>query len=239
MEPIHSTKNIVLDFWRLAIGQGDLAFAEKIIADQYIQHSSMVRDGKKGILEALEALAKTPKPSPTPKPVMRIITDRDLAAVHMLLEMNDRKMVLLDLLRVEDGLLVEHWDAILAIPAGVGSAIIDGPTLPAANSDTNENKLLVHRYVRGVLIYRQDDTDFIADDFIDHDLYNCLQKCSFERLHRVIGEGDLIVTQATGTINMKPHVLYDIFRVSEKKIVEHWNVHQLIPEKMPHGNKMV
>jgi len=239
MKHTTSSKEIVLDFWRRAIGQRDLLFAEKIISDQYIQHSAVVKDGKSGILESLEALSKMPKRPSDTKPLTRVIADRDMVAVHMLLEMGNQKLVLLDLMRVQDGLLIEHWDALQPVPDDTGNFIIEGLSIPINHDDSDENQRIITRYVREVLLKHEENAGYFADNFIEHDPYNCLQKCSFECVHRIIGEGDLVLIQATGTIASKPYVSYDIFRVSAGKIAEHWNVHQLIPEKMPHGNKMI
>jgi len=234
-----SSKEIVLDFWRLAIGQRDLLFAEKIISDHYIQHSASVKDGKKGILESLEVLAKLPTAPASGKPFMRVIADGELVAIHMLLEMGGRKLALLDLMRVQNGLLTEHWDAVQIIPEDVGNFMVADAMTADANGNDEENKGVISNYMNGVLFGQANNIHFIADNFVEHDPQDCLEKCSFDRLHRMIGENDLVLTQATGTINAKPHVLYDIFRVWKGKIVEHWNVHQLIPEKMPHSNKIV
>lgn len=240
MKHHNSSKEIVLDFWRLAIGQRDLLFARQVISDHYIQHSATVKDGKEGVLESLEALAKIPKQQNEIKPPMRVIADHDFVAVHMLLEIGGRRFALLDLMRVQDGLLVEHWDAMQIIPDSLGTSTVDGPTAPGGNRENHENKHLITNYVhRALLAHENNNAQFIADNFIEHDPHHCLQRCSFDRLHRVIGEGDLVLSQTTGTIESKPYVLYDIFRVSEGRIAEHWNVHQLIPEKMPHNNKMV
>ena len=56
-------KAIIRDFYRRVVGQGDLAFAEEIIADEYIQHSSSVKPGKAGLMEALSYMKQLPKPT--------------------------------------------------------------------------------------------------------------------------------------------------------------------------------
>ena len=61
-------KSIVRDFYRRAVSQGDIAFAEEIVADDYIQHSSAVKPGKAGLLEALNYMKQMPKPATTSTP---------------------------------------------------------------------------------------------------------------------------------------------------------------------------
>src|SRR5882762_4912086 len=77
METLSSNKEIVLDFWKRAIGQGNLEVAEQRIAEDYIQHSASGKPGKAALLEALAMLKQMPKPENPPKPFMRIIADGD------------------------------------------------------------------------------------------------------------------------------------------------------------------
>ncbi|MEL6226695.1 MAG: hypothetical protein AAFR01_06695, partial [Pseudomonadota bacterium] len=57
-------------------------------------------------------------------------------------------------------------------------------------------------------------------------------------LHRVVGEGNFVLTQAEGTWSGKSVAIYDLFRVADSKIVEHWDVIQEIPSEMAHTNGM-
>ena len=56
------------------------------------------------------------------------------------------------------------------------------------------------------------------------------------KLHRVVGEGNFVLTQAEGTWSGKPVAIYDLFRVADGQIVEHWDVIQEIPAEMAHTN---
>ena len=58
-------------------------------------------------------------------------------------------------------------------------------------------------------------------------------------MHIVIGEGDFVLTQSAGKFGILPHVVYDIYRLSNGRIVEHWSVKQQIPTEMAHNNGMV
>src|SRR5215212_5350813 len=122
-----SHKEIVLEFWRKAIGQGDLDLTEKLVSDNYIQHSAAGKPGKSGLLNALRMLKQLPKPNPQPKPFMRVVAEGEYVALHMLIEFAGKKMVVLDLVRIEDGLFAEHWDAVQMISELHSDFIIDGP----------------------------------------------------------------------------------------------------------------
>lgn len=63
---------------------------------------------------------------------------------------------------------------------------------------------------------------------------------SHSRIVRVIAEGDLVVlhvhlVREPGTTG---DAVMDIFRLADGKIVEHWDVIQQVPEKIPHENTM-
>lgn len=45
----------------------------------------------------------------------------------------------------------------------------------------------------------------------------------YERIHRVLGEGDFVLTVSEGTFGGKHTSFYDLFRVKNGKIAEHWD----------------
>ncbi|MER7483889.1 nuclear transport factor 2 family protein [Streptomyces sp. NPDC126510] len=57
----------------------------------------------------------------------------------------------------------------------------------------------------------------------------------YKTVHRVIAEGEFVLTQSEGEFGV-PVACYDLFRVADGKIVEHWDVVAPIPSELPHGN---
>jgi len=53
----------------------------------------------------------------------------------------------------------------------------------------------------------------------------------YHTLHKVIGEGNFVLTLSEGQFAGKHVAFYDLFRVESGKIVEHWDVIQDIPPK--------
>ena len=51
----------------------------------------------------------------------------------------------------------------------------------------------------------------------------------YKKIHKVLGEGNFVLTVSEGEWRGKPHVFYDLFRAKSGKLVEHWDVIQEIP----------
>jgi predicted SnoaL-like aldol condensation-catalyzing enzyme len=103
----------------------DLAFNEKNVeaafeqyaAAPYTQHNPQVPDGIDGAKAALAGLLQQ-VPGWT-YDFKRVLVDGDIVAVHshVTTAPGDNGMAVVDLFRVDDGKLVEHWDVIQTVPA--------------------------------------------------------------------------------------------------------------------------
>ena len=58
----------------------------------------------------------------------------------------------------------------------------------------------------------------------------------YHKVHRILGEGNFVLTQSEGRWNGKPQAFYDLFRIKDGKIVELWDIIQEVPEEMAHEN---
>ena len=63
---------------------------------------------------------------------------------------------------------------------------------------------------------------------------------SKSEIKKVFAEGDFVIlhVHAVREPGTRGRAIVDIFRLENGKIVEHWDVAQDIPEKMPHNNGM-
>ena len=57
-----------------------------------------------------------------------------------------------------------------------------------------------------------------------------------ETVHKVIAEGNFVLTVSEIRIGATPIAAYDLFRVESGKLVEHWDVSPEIKDDLPHGN---
>jgi predicted SnoaL-like aldol condensation-catalyzing enzyme len=86
----------------------DYASAEKFWSPHYIQHSAHIERGRDGLFNLVKALPPTLRYEPG-----TIVADGDFVIVHGRFSgFQPVNWVAADILRIEDGLLVEHWDVI-------------------------------------------------------------------------------------------------------------------------------
>lgn len=245
-------KQIVLGFYKNVIGKKDIAFAKKTLTDNYIQHNPMIKTGKAGLIEAIEMLKQIPTPKNPPRPFMRLIAEGDLVAVHMMVEFGGFKKIVFDLFRLENGLISEHWDAIQDVTALGPNAyqMIDGPIPIEKASECSQNKSVVEAWCQQVLINKEYNMIWTlgSTQMIWHsqqaingklDIPNELKRIKIEKIHRIIAEGNFVMSQSNGMTNGIPHVFYDIYRLTDGKIQEYWSVSQAIPQVMAHENGMI
>ena len=251
---VESNKEIVHTFYRQVIGQQDETLADQLLTDDYIQHNPMVKTGKAGFFETLAFLKQMPKPENPKKPIVRTIAEGEYVALHLSVEIMGTQKVVIDLFRLEDGKLAEHWDAMEDHPATTvnGNTMTDGVIDIDGQANTAENKTVVAAYYQAVWLDQQANvlSSFIADELIQHSpeidngidglqAYVASGDLAVQKVHRLIAEGDFVVAQLEVKVQDTPHVLYEILRLAEGKIVEQWRVKQAIPETMVHDNGMI
>ena len=101
-------KRLVLEAFDTLFNKRDYASAEKFWSPHYIQHSAHIEPGRDGLFNLVRTLPPTLKYEPG-----TIVADGDFVIVHGrfsgFLPVN---WIAADILRTEDGMLVEHWDVI-------------------------------------------------------------------------------------------------------------------------------
>ncbi|MGV3558558.1 nuclear transport factor 2 family protein [Larkinella arboricola] len=246
MHSIEVNKAIIRDFYRRAIASGDLDYADQIIADDYIQHSATVKPGKAGLLDALRYISQMPKPATSAKPFMRLIAEGDYVVTNLRFAVGGQPKAVVDLFRLHNGQVVEHWDAVENQPESTlnGNPMMDGAVEVEDVALTGENKKIAGEFFQRVLVNRELALlpNYVASDLVQHqpDIANGLtgleqyvqQKADllvFQKIHRIIGEGNFVVIQSEGQLDQKPYVFYHVFRLHERKIIEQWAVKQQIP----------
>ena len=113
-----ANKRLVFDFWREVFEGGHMEFAEKYMAENYIQHNPNVPTGRAAFIEFFTKFRK-PKPIETKisAPLVSITAERDLVTLSFVREYPDPKdaskkytTTWFDMFRIENGKIAEHWD---------------------------------------------------------------------------------------------------------------------------------
>jgi predicted SnoaL-like aldol condensation-catalyzing enzyme len=111
-----TNKKIVIDFYDKALNQKDFDAAAKYFGPRYIQHNPTAADGIEGF-KRLIAFLKEKFPNSRSE-IKRVIAEGDIVVlhVHSVREPGQRGRAIVDMFRLENGKIVEHWDVIQDIP---------------------------------------------------------------------------------------------------------------------------
>ena len=102
-------KALVLEAFDILFNKRDYAAAERYWSPRYIQHSAHIAPGREGLFDLVTELPPTLKYEPGV-----IAADGDFVIVHGRFSGFGAPVnwIAADILRIEDGILVEHWDVI-------------------------------------------------------------------------------------------------------------------------------
>ena len=110
-------RKVVLAFYELAFNKHQPKEAvAKYIGNKYIQHNPHVPNGTDAFTGYFEALFKK---NPQAQVIFKhSLADKDLVALHLNFKLNneDRGQAIIDLFRLENGKIIEHWDVIQDVP---------------------------------------------------------------------------------------------------------------------------
>lgn len=110
-------KAVVLAYLDTMIAKGRVEEAmDRYVAEGYIQHNPKMPTGKAAATKAFIALAANMKGLTIE--VKRVVAEGDMVAVHSKGSRfpGDRGVAVMDFYRLENGLIIEHWDVIQDVP---------------------------------------------------------------------------------------------------------------------------
>src|SRR6476660_2284360 len=101
-------KALVLKAFDTLFNQRDYVAAERFWSPDYIQHSAHIEPGREGLFNLVKRLPATLNYEPG-----TIVADGDFVIVHGRFSgFQPVNWIAADILRIKDGILVEHWDVI-------------------------------------------------------------------------------------------------------------------------------
>jgi predicted SnoaL-like aldol condensation-catalyzing enzyme len=229
----------------------DPTAVDRYFAEPFIQHDLNVTDGLAGMKSFAAEVASSPAADIT---IYRTLVDGDSVLLHSRYDGVGRygpSAIAFDLFRFKDGKIVEHWagQEPEAPPNLSGRTQVDGPTEVLDREKTEANRTLVRTYRETVMVSLRFDR---IEEFIDGDRYaqhaskigdgiarlrDRIVSVAKEggKLHltprRFVAEGNFVLVLTEGDLPSGPTALYDLFRVENGKMVEHWDVLTPIPPR--------
>jgi predicted SnoaL-like aldol condensation-catalyzing enzyme len=110
-------KRVVLDFYQFCFVQNQPRAAfDRFVAATLVQHNPALADGAEPALASLERrLRENPQ---IHFDIRHVVVEGDIVVVHALVKSDrqDRGRAVVDIFRVSEGRIVEHWDVVQPIP---------------------------------------------------------------------------------------------------------------------------
>jgi predicted SnoaL-like aldol condensation-catalyzing enzyme len=241
-----NARQAMIDIFR----KKDVTVVDRNFAEPFIQHDPTVADGLAGMKAFAAEIASSPAADIT---IYRTLVDGDFVLLHSRYESVGRyggPVVAFDLFRFNDGKIVEHWGGQQpeTPPNLSGRTEADGPTDVRDRAKTEANRALVRTYRQTIMVELRFDRieEFLASTLMQHasglrdgiaqsrDRIASVVKAGGQ-LHltprRFVAEGNFVLVLSEGDLPSGPTALYDLFRVEDGKIVEHWDVLTPIPPR--------
>ena len=234
-----------------AVNTRDVVSIEELVTENYIQHNPFLPTGRDAFVQVVTT---TLADNNTKVENQRMLEEGNFVAMHNLwinaAPFGADTVVSFDILRFDDnGKIAEHWDAIQpwASQTANGNTMIDGPVNITNLDETEANKALAVSIIEDVLMGQNPNniTNYIAEDYIQHNpgidnglagiqaavdyLISINNMFQYTTIHKVIGEGNFVLTISEGQWNGTTNAFYDLFRMENGKAVEHWDVIQPVP----------
>ncbi|MDO6473282.1 nuclear transport factor 2 family protein [Maribacter sp. 1_MG-2023] len=227
---------------------GDQTPVSYINPNKYIQHNLGVADGLQGFGELMQHAPE----GGFKANVVRAFQDGDYVFAQTEYDFFGPKAAF-DIFRFENGLIVEHWDNLLEVqkPNPSGHTQFDGTTALSDLDKTEDNKAVVRAFIEDVLLGHQMDkvASYInPQEYVQHNPavadglegFGAAMKyfaenglvMEYDNLHMVLGQGNFVLSVSEGKFGKGDHTAYyDLFRLEDGLIVEHWDVISTIPAK--------
>ena len=114
---LEENKKVVTDFLQSLLGDKDTTAIDKYIADNIIQHSPLLHDGKQGFKDDLLPYLRRPDLPKTKVDIKHIAADGDKVWLMVRdVAPNGKVFARIDIFKVENGKITEHWSVEQAEP---------------------------------------------------------------------------------------------------------------------------
>lgn len=237
---------------------GDTQKAASLLAEGYIQHNLAYGTGRDAFVGSVSYLASAPVKTTVNN--IRAFEDGDKVFLQSVYNFaGEGEQVAFDIFRFdESGLIAEHWDNLTAKsgPNPSGRTQIDGTKEVKELDKTEANRRLVKNFLYDVM---QGNNSAKTPDYFNGDTYlqhnigiadglsglgTALATLAeqgihmiYDKVHMVLAQGNFILAVSEGVFGGTPTSYYDLWRVENGKIAEHWDIMENIAEKSAWKNQ--
>ena len=231
---------------------GDTEKATSLLAEGYIQHNLAYGTGRDAFVGSVAWLASAPVKTTVQN--IRAFEDGDKVFLQTVYNFAGAgEQVAFDIFRFDaDGKIAEHWDnlAAKADPNPSGHTQIDGCKELKALDKTESNRELVKNFLADVMQGQHPEKTpeyFDGNTYIQHNtgiadglsgLGAALAALAeqgiqmiYTTVYQVLAQGNYVLAVSEGTFGGAPTSYYDLWRVENGKIAEHWDVMETIAAK--------
>jgi predicted SnoaL-like aldol condensation-catalyzing enzyme len=108
-------KQIATTAYQRIFGDLDIMAVDEYMSKDFIQHNPTIADGPEGVKALVQMLASqgVPKQEISFK---HVVAEKDIVFIHSRYEMTGKEWRFIDIYRIENDKLVEHWDAMMPMP---------------------------------------------------------------------------------------------------------------------------
>lgn len=231
---------------------GDTQKASSLLAEGYIQHNLAYGTGRNAFIGSVEYLASAPVKTTVNN--IRAYEDKDKVFLQTVYNFAGAgEQVAFDVFRFDaEGKIIEHWDNLTtkAEPNPSGRTQIDNLSPVKDLDKTEENRQIVKDFLYDVMQGNHPEKTpdyFEGDTYIQHNtgiadglsgLGTALEALAkqniqmiYTTVHQVLAHGNYVLAISEGTFGGAPTSYYDLWRVENGKITEHWDVMETIADK--------
>lgn len=257
---IHANTELVIGALTNMFDKLDTSVIDRYYSDTYIQHTPSIKDGKEGVIEAVAGM-KAANVS-IDREIIRTLSEGDLVYVQSRVSFGGSPAkVIVDIFRIEDHKIIEHWDVmqdeVLKADSANGNGMLDGGG--DANKSVSvqyltENKQAIIDFIeKGFAGDVKLLDSLFGDEYIQHNphvpngkavVLGFLKDGGFPAdIKRIVAQGDLVaVLVEYGQAGTAFHnACADLFRLDDSsKVVEHWDTCSPVPKpsEFMHNNGM-
>ena len=237
---------------------GDTDAAKNLLAEGYIQHNLAYGTGRDAFLGSVTYLASAPVKTTVNN--IRAFEDGDKVFLQTVYNFAGAgEQVAFDIFRFDsNGKIAEHWDnlAAKAEPNPSGHTQIDGTTEINDLDKTEANRELINNFLYDVMQgnHAEKTPDYFdGDTYIQHNtgiadglsgLGAALEALGkqgiqmiYDQTYQVLADGNYGLAVSEGSFGGAHTSYYDLFRVENGKIVEHWDVMETIADESTWQNQ--